>query len=168
MNFLYHQKGQSIIELLVAIGIFMVVICSVAFLILDSYVTGRLGAEITKAGFLAQEGMEAARSIRDNSWDDLTPTFEGHGLVVSGGHWVFEDIPEAKDVSGQLREGERKIIIENISSNRKKITSQVSWQFTGARPQEIQLVTYLTNWENPLPPYLSQLHYRWREDNGGE
>lgn len=153
------QSGQSLIELLVAMAIFVTVIGSISFLILDSYASLRLSEEITKANFLAEEGLETSRSIRDNSWSELSSG--SHGLVISGNNWVFQGTEE--DISSQLPDGKRKIIVEEISPYRKKITSLVTWQ-----SREISLVTYLTNWENPFLPYLSQLHYRWRADDGGE
>jgi len=155
------EKGQSLIELLVAIGIFVITVSALAFFILDSYVSGRLAEEITKANFLAEEGIEATRSIRDNNWDDLISA--DHGLVISlEGHWVFEDSYDTTDKFTRV------ISIEDIGIDRKKITSRVTWQFTQARPQEVRLVTYLTNWAKLMPPYLAQLHYRWRNDDGGE
>jgi len=137
------EKGQSLIELIVAIGIFTIVISGLIFFLLNSYIAGRLASEITIADFLAQEGLEAVRSIRDNSWSDLTAG--NYGLAIFGGHWIFQGTSE--DISSQLKEGTRIITVENIDSNRKKITSIVSWQFNGGRTEEAKLVTYLTNWQ---------------------
>jgi len=145
------KKGQSLIELIIAIGIFVFVISALIFLVLDSYVSGRLATEITKADFLAQEGLEAVRSIRDNSWSDLTAG--SHGLAISGGHWIFQGTSE--DISSQLKGGTRIITVENIDSNRKKITSIVSWQFNGGRTEEAKLVTYLTNWQKISTGYCT-------------
>jgi len=146
-----NQYGQSLVELLVAIGIFVIAVSSLAFFILDGYISGRLAEEITKANFLAEEGMEAVRSIRDNSWDGLTTG--SHGLTISGNNWIFQGIQE--DVGTQLKEGVRKIIVEDIDPDRKKVTSQINWQFTPARPQEIRLITYLTNWQKAPAAYCS-------------
>ena len=137
------MKGQSLIELIIAVGIFVFLILALSLLVLDSYVSGRLASEITKANFLAEEGLEAARAIRDNSWSDLIAG--SHGLVISGGHWIFQGTSE--DISSQLRGGARIITIENIDSNRKKITSKINWQFSEGRTEEIKLITYLTNWQ---------------------
>jgi len=134
-------KGQSLIELIIAIGIFVFVISALVFLVLDSYISGRLAAEITKADFLAQEGLEAARSIRDNNWSDLTSG--AHGLVISEGHWIFQGASE--DISDQLNNGSRIIEID-MDQNRKKVTSRVNWQFS-QRTEEVSLVSYLTNWQ---------------------
>ena len=137
-----NKKGQSLIEVLIAMGIFVLTISAIAFLIIDSYIVHRLGREMTLASFLAEEGIEATRSIRDSSWNDLT--IGEHGLAVSGNTWIFQGSEE--DVSGYLNNGKRKIIITSIDSDRKKITSQVNWKFNEARSEKIELVTYLTNW----------------------
>jgi Tfp pilus assembly protein PilV len=65
-------KGQTLVEVLVAIGITtmaLVAILSIAF----SYLTmGGQSAERTIAVFLAREGLELVRGIRDSYW--LNPT----------------------------------------------------------------------------------------------
>jgi hypothetical protein len=136
------MKGQSLIELIIAIGIFIVITSALAVFVLDSYVAGRLSLEITKADFLAEEGVEAVSSIRDNSWSNLITG--SHGLAISGGRWVFQG--NSEDIGDQLRNGTRVIEIENIGQYRKKITSRVNWQFSETRPEEVIFVSYLTNW----------------------
>jgi len=143
-----NQSGQSLIELVVALGIFVIVISVLVFLILNSYVAGRLASEITQANFLAEEGLEAARSIRDNNWQDLTNG--DHGLIISGGNWQFSGTSETID--GKFT---RVITVEEIDPDRKKITSKISWQFTETRPQEVQLITYLTNWQKILAEFCT-------------
>lgn len=137
------EKGQLIIELLVAMAIFISVVSATAFLILDSYVANRAGGEMTQSTFLAQEGLEAARAIRDSGWNNLTAG--SHGLSVSGNNWIFSGSQE--DIGTKLNQGTRQIIIENIDSDRKKITCQVAWQFAANRSQNVTLTTYLTNWQ---------------------
>lgn len=162
------KKGQSLIELLIAVGIFAISVSILVFFILDSYVSDRLGREITIANFLAQEGIEAVKSIRDYDWDQLISG--NHGLVISETEnvWTLTSPPAGTDVSEFLKEGERIIIIEDVGADRKKITSKISWQFGEGRTQEVELATHLTNWAKSLPPYLAQLRYRWRNDDGGE
>lgn len=137
------MKGQSLIELIVAIAIFSISISVLIFFLLDSYIAGRLAFEMEKANFLAEEGMEAARSIRDNNWQDLTAG--NHGLTIFGGHWIFQGAEE--DISSELREGTRQVLIEDITLDRKKVTSMVNWQFSEGRPEEVKLISYLTNWQ---------------------
>ncbi|KPJ57114.1 hypothetical protein AMJ49_02325 [Parcubacteria bacterium DG_74_2] len=142
-----YEKGESLIELLIAVGIFLISISISIFFLLDSYISGRLASEITIANFLAEEGMEAVKSIRDNNWLDLLTG--NHGLTISENHWIFQG-PE-EDLSDQLQKGKRVIGIEDIDSDRKKITSRVIWQFTEERTEEVRLVSYLTNWQKISP-----------------
>lgn len=136
------EKGQSLVELLIAMGIFVLAVSAITFLILDVYLTDRAGRERTVATFLAKEGLEAARSIRDNGWVGLTNGH--HGLSISEDHWIFQEAQE--DISNQLKEGVRKITVEEIDSDSKKITSQVTWKLTEARSSQVSLITYLTDW----------------------
>ena len=140
------SKGQSLVELVVAIGIFVTVIAGLIFFVFDSFFAGRLSYDLIKANLLAEEGIEAARSIRDNKFSNLIAG--NHGLAISGGHWIFQGNEE--DLSSQLNNGKRVVLIEDIDSNRKKITSNVSWSFTENRPEEIKLVSYLTNWQKGI------------------
>jgi type II secretory pathway pseudopilin PulG len=156
------QSGQSLIELVVAIGIFVIVVSILIFLVLGSYIAGRLASEITQADFLAEEGLEAARSIRDDNWDKLNIGIHYLDLDDSTRKWRLTDQPELIE-----RKFTRVITVEEIGPHRKKITSKVTWQFTETKPQEVKLITYFTNWAKAAPS-LAQLHYRWRNDNGGE
>jgi prepilin-type N-terminal cleavage/methylation domain-containing protein len=146
MNFNSLEKGQSLIELLVALAVFTIIIFGSAFFILDSLIAGRLSSELTVANFLAEEGLEVARSIRDNSWSDLI--VGSHGLAISGGHWIFQGNEE--DITSQLRSGRRTVLVESIDNDRKKVTSQIAWQFAEGRLEEIKLVSYLTNWQKGM------------------
>jgi len=139
------SKGQSLVELLVVIGIFITVIAGLVFFVFDSFSAGRLSYDLIKANFLAEEGIEAARSIRDNNFSNLIAG--NHGLAISGSHWIFQGAEE--DLTSQLNEGKRVVVIENdpLDQNIKKITSTVTWNFTENRPEEIKLISYLTNWQ---------------------
>lgn len=158
-----YEAGQSLIELLIAMGVFVLVVSATTSLILDVYLSDRVGRERMIATFLAKEGMEAARSIRDNNWGNLTNG--EHGLVISGINWAFQGNQE--DVSAQLREGERKIIVEEVDSDRKKVTSQIIWKTTEARSQDVSLITYLTNWKATAVTESCDVRCQWEGYTGG-
>jgi Tfp pilus assembly protein PilV len=138
----YGESGQSLIEILLAMGVFILAVSAGAFFVLDIYLSTKLGREITAASFLTKEGVEAVRSIRDNNWNDL---IQGeYGLAIVNNNWVLAGTHE--DVSSYLSNGIRKVILEDVDADRKKITATVSWDLTESRPQEISYTTVLTNW----------------------
>lgn len=137
------MKGQSLIELLIAAGIFVVIVSAAAFLLIDSYISNLQASQNSQAISLAEEGLEAARSIRDNNWYDLT--LGDHGLSISQDQWIFQG--EEENVSDKLPGGVRKVIVENIGDDRKKVTSQITWKLTETNLQSLSLITYLTNWQ---------------------
>ncbi len=142
INKMREESGQTLVELLLAMGVFVLAVSAITFIILDVYLSDRAGRERMTATFLAKEGMEATRSIRDNNWTSLTNG--DHGLAISANKWIFQGAEE--NVSNRLREGKRKITVQAIDANRKKITSKVTWKLTEGRLQEVALITYLTNW----------------------
>jgi len=119
------QKGQSLIELVVAMTIFVLVASTIAFLVIDVYVSDRAGQERTEATFLAEEGLEQARLVRDNNWDNLVSV-----------------PPET------ISKFTRTIVVEDLDSNRKRVTCSIDWNLTENRSQNVSLVTYLTDWQS--------------------
>ena len=148
MNSRNLEQGQSLIELIIAIALFATVLLGLSLFIFDSYNASRLALDMTKADFLAEEGLEVAKSIRDNKFSDLSAG--SHGLLISNSHWIFQGVEE--DLASQLNEGKRVIEVENdpIDQNIKKITSTITWKFTENRSEEVKLISYLTNWQKGL------------------
>lgn len=71
-NFLYKKnKGQTLIEAIVTLGIALVIITSVVVLINASNRRANQARQATQASKLAQEGMEIVRNIRDVNGDEL-------------------------------------------------------------------------------------------------
>ena len=135
--------GFSVIEVLLATSIFGLLVTGIA----GSYLygqesTAQSGAH-TRAVYLAEEGLEASRSIRDNSFANLTDGT--HGLGTAGG---------SSDANGIYT---REITVKSVDDNRKDVTSRVTWTQNTLRSGEVTLVTRLTNffaalgdWSNPL------------------
>lgn len=135
---LQSRSGQSLIEVLIALSIFVVGIATIGFLVLDANVSSRQGVERTQATLLAKEGLEAARSIRDADFDNLTAG--GHGIALSGNKWTFSGTSDTQD------QFTRVVIVTDIDVDTKQVQSQVTWQFTQARQNSVALTDYLTDW----------------------
>ena len=138
IKLLKSQSGQSLMEVLIALGVFVLGIATIGFLVLDANISTRQGVERTQATLLAKEGLEAARSIRDADFDNLTAGT--YGIALSGDKWIFSG---ASDVQDQFT---RVVTITDIDVDTKKVDSAVTWQFTEARQNSVTLTDYLTDW----------------------
>lgn len=144
-----EKHGFSVIEVLLATSLFGLLVVGIA----GSYLYGeestmQSGAH-TRAVYLAEEGLEATRNMRDADFASLT---DGpHGLAIQGGHFVFSGV---SDNSGIYT---RDITIKSVDDNRKDVTSHVVWNQNSLRVGDVTLVTRLTNffaalgdWSNPF------------------
>ena len=148
------SKGQSLVEVIIAVSIFVIIAGSSVVVVLGSFITSRLAEDETQAASLAVEGIEAVSSIKNKSWDNLTDG--NHGLSNSGNEWTFS---ESEDINGKyarvinvssvLRNNSDEIVDSDGASDNdtKKITSTITWDFTPARQSEVEMVAYLTNWQ---------------------
>lgn len=114
------QKGISIIEALLAVAVFVVGTAAITLMYINSVVAAFNSLEETRAIFLAQEGLEAVKSIRDNRFADLI--IGTHGLILSGGRWTTTTTPET--VLGFTRT----ITIIADTPDSRIVRSRVSWQ----------------------------------------
>jgi len=64
------QKGQSLLEVIIALAIFALISSALVSLSLGGFVGLEQGGEHMQAQALAQEGIEAVRSIRDRAWNE--------------------------------------------------------------------------------------------------
>lgn len=132
------NEGQSLVEVLVALGIFVTGTAAIGLLVFDAEISARQGVERTQAVLFAEEGIEAARSIRDADFDNLVAG--DHGLLLSGNTWSFSGMSDTKD------QFTRQVRIADVDIDTKKVQSIVNWQFTKVRPSSITLSDYLTDW----------------------
>jgi len=138
------QSGQSLVEALIALSVFVVGVATIGFLVLDASVASRQGLERTQATLFAQEGLEAVRSIRDGDFDNLA--VGTHGLALVGNVWTFSGTSDTQD------QFTRQVVVSNVpgvlddDSDIKKIQSTVTWQVTQVRQSSVTYVSYLTDW----------------------
>ena len=93
----------------------------------------------TLAAKYAQEGVEAVRSIRDNSWVLLTNG--AHGLSWNGSQWIFSGNSDV--ITTQFTRSVT--IADGSTSEIKQITVAVSWQESGG-PRNVTLTTILVKY----------------------
>lgn len=151
------KKGFSLAEAIIATGIFVIVVTSVvgSYLSISKYILSA-GAE-TQAIFLAEEGLEAVRNIRDNDFAKLV-SGGPYGLSSSGNIWNFSG---NQDTNGIYN---RKITITSPDADTREVTSLIEWVHKGEN-KSLAIKREFTNWRkikdiNPVS--------RWPfDDNGG-
>jgi len=119
--------GQTTLEALIALAIFVVTITTVATVYFGSQsavVDARLN---NQALYLAREDLEEARATARDDFDSLVSSETTSGLYT------------------------REIIVEDLSAYNKRVTSRVSWEIDPLRPQEVALVTHITDWKSVVP-----------------
>lgn len=152
------RKGQSILEILIAVSIFTVIIGSLVVTSLSSE-SGLLGGtRRIRAQALSREGLEAVRSIRDGAYNELI--FNQSAISSSSGSWKL--IGEGtREIIGEFtrtitfepvcRDISNKIVVcpgsyQDVHS--KFVTSNVSWEI---RPEVFDGMVsrgYITNWDS--------------------
>lgn len=143
------------IEIIIALGIFMMISANVTVLFLSSYGSNLRDAERLQADMYLQQTAEAVRSMRDYSFGSLANGT--HGLSSAAGYWQFAG---SQDVLGQYT---RSVTVEDtyrdascnmvesgeVDVSRKKLTYTVSWELEEENPAVISAQQYLTDWANP-------------------
>ncbi len=142
--YLQPNRGFSLVEVLLAVSIFgLIVTALVGGLVYGQQSTAIAGMR-SRAAILADEGLEAVRNIRDENFSNLTDG--AFGLTTAGNQWNLSGASDTTDIFTRI------ITISTVDSNRKQVTSSVSWQQNPQRTGLVQAVTYLTNWRVSTAP----------------
>jgi hypothetical protein len=150
-----ERPGSLLIDALLAIVIFGAVVAAFSNGILQGQQGTLRGNNRTRAVYLAEEGLQAIRSIRDQSDGYVRITSrtldEDDGVqVVTGTGWTIVD--DATVIDGMFT---RRIIFSTgANSNERKITSIVTWSETQGDSLSVTQTSFITNWtkDPPKPP----------------
>lgn len=152
------KSGQSLLEVILAMAIFSLIAAAMAALITGNFGSLTQGGEQTEAEALAQEGIEAVKSIRDGAWNELILSQSGVDIISN--EWVF-DGETTTDTIGQFTRTISFIDVCRDSSDdivdcpgsytdvhTKLVTSSVVWTIREGITNSVQRVAYLTNWDS--------------------
>jgi prepilin-type N-terminal cleavage/methylation domain-containing protein len=146
---LLPRKGFTLLELVLAVAIFSMSALATGYLIIESMSTTDANSKKIQATFLAREGLEAVRIIRDRdgNFDSLANGDHGLEFDEDDDTWRLND--DASDITDEVYE--RTITISDwddglpVGAVGKLITSTVSVP-TITRDITVSLQTVLTNW----------------------
>lgn len=131
--------GFSLVEALLAVSLFALFALAFAGAYFYGQESSALAGERARAALLAEEGLEAVRSIHAADFGNLNDGT--YGLDITSGQW---ELSSAEDTQGIFT---REIEISTVTENRKQVESVVRWEQNAQRDGEIVLSTYLTNWQ---------------------
>jgi Tfp pilus assembly protein PilV len=137
MKFLTTQRGQSLTEVIVALTVMSLGFLAVSSLVGYAHASTDASARRMTAEFLALEGIEAARVIRDGSYAALTPGT--HGVSIAPDH---VSLIGAIDTEDQFT---RTLQVDEIDAYTKLVTCTVTWTTFGYVNREVVLATVLTD-----------------------
>jgi len=142
------SQGQSLVEVLVAVGAMSLLLVSLLSLISLSVRNSRLAKDRTQALSLAQGGIELMRAYRDYSWTDFSGSAGGTKYDLPGA-WVVEDglSTACNESTYTINNVYRRCVeIQGIDAQEMSINVEVSWQEGNQVHQAIQ-ETRLSVWQ---------------------
>lgn len=155
----FWQTGMSIVEVILAIAIFVMIGAGTVVSITNGLSTTRLAREQQFATALAVEGLEGTTAMRNHNWSNLA--VGTYGLSESGGSWSF--IPGSdQDPSGRFtrmitvsaisRDGNGNIVTSGgtLDPNSRMVEVSVIWNVTPTRQNTVSMSQLLTNWSQSL------------------
>ncbi|MCI5108291.1 MAG: prepilin-type N-terminal cleavage/methylation domain-containing protein [Candidatus Pacebacteria bacterium] len=139
------NRGISLIELLIGASILTIVMVALVVVFQSFLVNSFTSVEKVQGALLAEEGIEAVKSIRDNDWGNLS---DGTHYLTFSSDWSFTETPETIGIFSRtvLIEGAYRDVADDLASSgtsdpdTKKITVTVNWS---AGTETIE--TYITN-----------------------
>lgn len=159
MKIIKRQFGFSLVEVIIATALFGMFATALVGLIWSTYGSGLQSLDRSVAVMYAQQGQEAARSIRRQSWNLLVNG--NYGLSQAAGSWQFFGSSDLLDnkftrvitVADACRNSLDDIIDcatpqATVDLRTKKIIVTVNWVSLLGMNNGITLNSYLTTWQN--------------------
>ena len=123
-----NKKGASLIELILAVAVFVVGSASVAHLYIGARTAGAFGMEINQATFLAKEGIEEKRAIRNATGFD--------SLEESSEQVTLDNVEFARNIE-----------FSYISDEEVVVISSVNWDSLKGE-ESVEISGILTDWKS--------------------
>ena len=158
MKYLNKSQGMTLVEVVVATAIILAFVLALAG-VLNTFVRSSLDDNfVTEGAYLAEEGIEAMKLIRDQGWTaKIAPlaATSTYYLYYAGGTWTTTTTPALVDntftrtitVAAVNRDSNSGDIVTSggtLDTNTKLITSTISWLYHAATTTR-SVSTYITN-----------------------
>jgi type II secretory pathway pseudopilin PulG len=147
---LRSSKGVTIIESVVALGILAIILTAIMAMVVTAINSSTLSKSRTEATNYANEGAEAARSIRDSTtWGDFWIKYVNNGVGSLCTTCEVTSTGGLAVLGRSIVPYTRKVVFSDASTggvqNRALVDVTVTWNNRG-QTEKVELTTYLTNW----------------------
>lgn len=139
------NKGQSLIEVIVAVGMISLLLTAVLALVSLSVKNSRLAKDRTKAVDRAQEGIELMRTYRDLSWTDLMLQ-TGASEYNLPEDWTVLSSWDSPCVNKNIESFFKRCVVLTDGGETVSVSVTVSWPEGNQTHKTVQ-ETNLTLWE---------------------
>jgi prepilin-type N-terminal cleavage/methylation domain-containing protein len=139
-----NNRGFSLVEILVAVSVFLVFVLATTGVITSIYKDARHSANGERAAILTEEAIEATRNLRDASPAFASLPDGTYGLSTTSNQW---NLSGSSDTEGIFT---RFVTISTINGSQKRVTATASWTDQTSAGNSVTASTYLTDWRAPL------------------
>lgn len=148
------QKGFSLVEVLLASALFALVITGLLSAFLYGQESAALAGNRSRAVALAEEGIQAARDIKEYDFSLIGSLSDGtYYLDNTSGVWELDGVSDTIGIYS------REIEVTSIDGDTTEIRSSVSWQQNVQRAGLVEIVTRFTNWLENLLTQTTQVEF---------
>src|SRR3989338_8775947 len=138
-NIQRNFSGFSLVEVILSSAVFAMLVTAFVGAYLYGQESTALAGNRARATLLAEEGLEAARNIRDAGFSNLADG--AYGLTTTSNQWNLSGSSYATDIFT------RQLTISSVDAKRKSVTANVIWQQNPQRIGLVSLATRFTNWQ---------------------
>jgi Tfp pilus assembly protein PilV len=150
-----YNEGISLVEVVISAAILLVFLTAITNVYLTFIKTATDGTEEIKSYYLAEEGIEAVKTLRDGSWAsniETLSTTTDYYLEWSGTAWLSTETEQVVDgfyrtftVTDAFRDGNDDLAVSGtFDPDTRKLQVDVSWSKDNATTTE-SIETYITN-----------------------
>ncbi len=151
------NRGQSLLEAILALAIFALIASALASMTIGGYQGLGYGGDYLEASALADEAIEAARSVRDGAWNEfivspaVATSTTGQWTLNNGASEIIGKFTRTLTFANVCRDGSQNVAPCPSSStdlHSKLASTTVTWQSASGVTQEVKREAYLTNWDS--------------------
>ncbi|MBT4349471.1 type II secretion system protein [bacterium] len=147
--------GFSLIELIVAIAIFAILASGVLYVVTSSYTNFYGVGDKQSIAEFAQEGLEAVRSIRENSWQYMEDNVGSNLGIAKDANEIWEFSGSENTLGDLTRVITLSVVSRDTDGNitegagaEDPLTKKVTVTVSGSGISDYVLNSYLTSWSN--------------------